>query len=179
MDLFTTQTILLVEDEENDVLFMQMALDKAGLSTAFQVAEDGQEAIDYLQGVGEFADRSRFPVPALIFLDLKLPRVMGMDVLKWIREQPAMDTIVVIMLTASQQRSDIRRAVALGANSYLVKPSNPLGLEEIVDLVKRYWLHLNHPTASISAPLPHRAREEAPRIIAIENVAPAVRLAEQ
>lgn len=151
MDALTTQTILLVEDEENDVVFMEMALEKVGLANAFQVAEDGQEAIDYLAGKGEFADRSRFPVPALVLLDLKLPLIMGMDVLKWIRDQPALDTMVVIMLTSSQQRTDIQKACALGANSYLVKPSNPAGLEEIVDLVKRYWLRLNQPTATTAA----------------------------
>lgn len=151
MDALTTQTILLVEDEENDVVFMEMALEKAGLMNAFQVAEDGEEAIDYLSGKGEFADRTRFPLPALVFLDLKLPLIMGMDVLKWIRDQPALDTMVVIMLTSSQQRSDIQRACALGANSYLVKPSNPAGLVEIVDLVKRYWLGLNQPTATTAA----------------------------
>lgn len=151
MDALTTQTILLVEDEENDVVFMEMALEKAGLVNAFQVAEDGEEAINYLSGKGEFADRARYPLPALVFLDLKLPLIMGMDVLKWIRDQPAFDTTVVIMLTSSQQRSDIQRACALGANSYLVKPSNPGRLEEIVDLVKRYWLQLNQPTATLVA----------------------------
>ncbi len=151
MDASTHQTILLVEDDENDVVFMELALEKAGLGEAFQVAEDGEEAINYLSGQGEFADRARFPLPALVFLDLKLPRVMGMEVLKWIRDQPELDTMVVIMLTSSQQRSDIQKACALGANSYLVKPTNPLGLKEIVELVKRYWLQLNQPTAAFVA----------------------------
>lgn len=155
MNTIKTQTILLVEDEENDVVFMEMALKKAGLAGACQVAEDGEAAINYLGGQGEFSNRARFPMPALVFLDLKLPKIMGMDVLKWIRDQPALDTMVVIMLTSSQQRSDIQNACALGANSYLVKPSNPRGLEEIVELVKRYWLQLNHPTATIAAaPVP-------------------------
>ena len=159
MDALTTQTILLVEDEENDVFFMEMTLRKSGLLPALRVAEDGQEAINYLSGQGEFADRTRFPLPALVFLDLKLPHVMGMDVLKWIRERPALDTMVVIILTSSQQRSDIEKACALGANSFLVKPSNPAGLEEIVDLVKRYWLQLNQPTATLmTAPYQASAR---------------------
>jgi DNA-binding response OmpR family regulator len=151
MNTINPQTILLVEDEENDVVFMEMALERAGLASALRVAEDGKEAIDYLRGSEDFSDRARFPVPALVFLDLKLPKVMGMDVLKWIRDQSALDTVVVIVLTSSQQRSDIQNACALGANSYLVKPSNPRGLDEIVDLVKRYWLQLNHPTATIAA----------------------------
>jgi DNA-binding response OmpR family regulator len=151
MATINTQTILLVEDEENDVEFMRMAMEKAGLANRLQVAEDGEEAINYLRGEGEFVDRSRFPLPVLVFLDLKLPRVMGMDVLKWIRDQSELDTMVVIMLSSSQQRSDIETACSLGANSFLVKPSNPLGLGEIVEAVKRYWLKLNHPTATIVA----------------------------
>lgn len=157
MSQFSTPTLLLVEDDENDVEFMQMALEKAGLTSAFHVVGDGEEAINYLSGIGKFADRTRFPLPALIFLDLKLPLVMGMDVLEWIRARPALDTTVVIVLTSSQQRSDIQRACSLGANSYLVKPSNPLGLEEIVELVKRYWLRLNHPTATTTVAVAHVA----------------------
>ncbi|MDO8545380.1 MAG: response regulator [Opitutaceae bacterium] len=154
MDTTHHPTILLVEDEENDVYFMERALEKAGLTSSLRVAEDGEQAIDYLSGNGEFADRKRFPLPALVFLDLKLPKVMGMDVLKWIREQASLDTVVVIVLTSSQQRSDIEQACALGANSYLVKPSSPLELTEIVSLVKRYWLQLNHPTASMAGGVP-------------------------
>jgi CheY-like chemotaxis protein len=151
MNALNTHTILLVEDDENDVLFMEMALQKADLAHSFRVVEDGQAAIDYLSGAGEYVDRARFPLPALVFLDLKLPLIMGMEVLKWIREQSALDTMAVIVLTSSQQRSDIEKACALGANSYLVKPSSPAGLGEIVDLVKRYWLRLNQPTATMAA----------------------------
>ena len=147
-----TQTILLVEDDENDVLFMKMAMETAGIAAGLQVAEDGEQALDYLKGQGQYADRVAHPLPSLVLLDLKLPRVLGMEVLKWIREQPGFDMMVVIMLTSSQQRSDISKACSLGANSYLVKPPNPLHLTELVDLVKRYWLQLNQPTA-ISAAL--------------------------
>jgi DNA-binding response OmpR family regulator len=90
-------------------------------------------------------------MPALVFLDLKLPRVMGMEVLKWVRDRPALDTLVVIMLTSSQQRADIEKACALRANSYLVKPPNPLEMNETVERVKRYWLQLNHPTVTMTA----------------------------
>jgi len=164
MDAKPNQTILLVEDEENDVVFMEMALAKAGLAGGLQVAEDGAVAIDYLSGAGEFADRTRFPLPALVFLDLKLPHVMGMDVLRWIRAQPALDCMVVIILTSSQQRADIRLACTLRANSYLVKPSNPLELKELVALVKSYWLQLNHPTATIdSGPVVTGGRQDPTR----------------
>lgn len=151
MDATASQSILLVEDDENDVAFMRLALKKAGITGSLQLAEDGELAIDYLRGQGAFADRSRHPLPALIFLDLKLPRVMGMDVLKWIRDQPGLDLVIVIILTSSQQRSDVQMACSLGANSYLVKPSNPLQLGQIVSLVKHYWLQLNQPTAAFAA----------------------------
>ena len=151
MTATTHHTILLVEDEENDVLFMKLAMEELGMADGLQVAEDGAQAVDYLSGRGEFSDRTRHPLPALVFLDLKLPRMMGMDVLKWIRDQAELDTMVVIVLTSSQHRSDIRMACSLGANSYLVKPSNPLDLTAMMELVKRFWLQLNHPTATISA----------------------------
>lgn len=150
MEKKITQTILLVEDEENDVLFMKMALETAGAAGGLQVAEDGEQAIDYLSGKGEYADRTLHPLPALVFLDLKLPRVMGMDVLRWIRARPEMAMMVVIVLTSSQQRSDIAMACSLGANSYLVKPSNPLDLGAMMDLVSRYWLRLNQPTSTVA-----------------------------
>lgn len=148
MNLVVSQTILLVEDDENDRFFTKLAADKAGLAGSLQIAEDGAEAIDYLSGQGRFADRALHPMPALILLDLKLPRVMGIDVLKWIRNQPLMDTIVVIILSASDQRSDIQMACSLGANSYLVKPSSPLDLDAMIGCVKQYWLGLNQPTAT-------------------------------
>ena len=81
-------TILLVEDEVNDVFFMKHAFEEVGILNPLQVAVDGQEAMDYLGGHGAYADRERFPLPCLTLLDLKLPRVMGLEVLQWIREQP-------------------------------------------------------------------------------------------
>ena len=110
------KTILQVEDDPNDVFFLQQAMKKAGLANPIQVAGDGQEAID-LQGVGKFADREQFPFPSLVLLDLKLPFVMGLDVLKWIRQQPGM-TLVVLLLTASGEEADIETAYRLGANGF-------------------------------------------------------------
>jgi len=103
------KTILQVEDDPNDVFFLKHAMKKAGVANPIQVAKDGQEAIDYLQGAGKFADRGKFPFPCLVLLDLKLPYVMGLDVLKWIREQPGM-ALVVLLLTASGEEADIAAA---------------------------------------------------------------------
>jgi CheY-like chemotaxis protein len=138
-----SRTILLVEDDDNDVYFMKRAAQQAGILHSLQVAQDGQEALDYLGGLREYADRQRFPLPYLVLLDLKLPRVMGFEVLKWIRQQPELRTSIVIVLSSSELGPDIERAYQLGANSYLVKPSTPDELTEMITRIKHYWLELN------------------------------------
>lgn len=115
-------TVLLVEDDENDVFLMEWALQKAKLSLPMKVAMDGQEALDYLGGVGKYADRTAYPMPAIIFLDLKLPYVHGFEVLRWIRQQPALREISVLILTSSPEERDQQKAMDLGAHAYLVKP---------------------------------------------------------
>src|SRR5205823_4353145 len=114
--------ILQVEDDPNDVILLQHALKNVGVKNPIQVANDGREAIDYLQGAGKFGDREQFPLPCLVLLDLKLPYVMGLDVLKWIRQQIGME-LVVVVLTASAEHADIKAAYRLGANAFLTKPS--------------------------------------------------------
>jgi len=145
--------ILQVEDDPNDVFFLQHAMKKAGIATPIQVANDGREAIDYLKGAGKFADRKQFPLPCLVLLDLKLPHIMGLDVLKWIRQQHAMP-LVVVLLTASGEEADIATAYRLGANGFLVKPSQASKLEDMVKAIKDFWL--THNT------LPQRSAPEAP-----------------
>src|SRR6185295_18830422 len=98
----TINTILQVEDDPNDVFFLQRAMDRAGTAYRIQVVTDGQQAIDYLQGSGKFSDREKYPFPCLVLLDLKLPYVMGLEVLKWIRQQPGM-ALAVVLLTASME----------------------------------------------------------------------------
>jgi CheY-like chemotaxis protein len=144
-------TILLVEDEEGDVFFMRQAMQKAGVLNPLQVASDGRQAIDYLKGAGKFANREEFPLPCLVLLDLKLPRVMGLDVLKWIREQPGVATIVVI-LTSSKEEADIATAYRLGANGYLVKPSDVSELIDMAKSIKDFWLTQNIPPPEAQCP---------------------------
>src|ERR1051325_10745730 len=103
------QPILQVEDDPNDVFLLQHALKKAGVQNPIQVATDGQKSIDYLNGAGRFADRSTFPLPCLVLLDLKLPHVMGLDVLKWIRKRPG-TALPVVILSASAEDADIAAA---------------------------------------------------------------------
>jgi CheY-like chemotaxis protein len=138
-----SKAILLVDDSEDDVFFMQRALKSAAISNPVMVVDDGQKAIDYLAGTGQFGDRAAFPLPGLIFLDLKMPGRKGLEVLEWIRQQDSLRHIVVVILTSSQEPSDLRNAYRLGANSFLVKPSTTEQLNELAGAIKTYWLQFN------------------------------------
>jgi two-component system response regulator len=162
--IMTAKTILLVEDDDNDVFFFKMAMTKAGAGFPLQVATDGQQAIDYLRGAGKFANREAFPLPGLILLDLKLPLVMGLDVLKCIRQQRGLAPIVVI-LSSSEEESDVAAAYQLGANAYLVKPAEPSKLVDLVRSLSSFWLVQNTPPPSTTASrepetLTHRRPDE-------------------
>jgi CheY-like chemotaxis protein len=143
-----TRTILLVEDDESDVYFLREALKKAGVQNPLQVASDGQQAIDYFKGTGKYANREEFPLPSLVLLDLKLPHVMGLDVLKWIRQEPGTVPIVII-LSASKDDADITTAYRLGANGYLVKPVVVSKLVEMAKSIKDFWLKQNTPPPAV------------------------------
>ena len=135
--------ILHVEDDPNDVVLVGLAFRKAGLGVNLQVVNDGEQAVQYLSGKGPYGDRHAFPIPALVLLDVKLPRRSGLEVLSWVRGCEELRRLPVVMLTSSNQAGDVNRAYDLMANSYLVKPS---ALEELVELVKKitgYWLELN------------------------------------
>jgi len=142
--------ILYVEDEEHDVFLMRHAWKSAGVLNPVKVVTDGEQAVQYLSGEGKYANRDEYPLPCLILLDLKLPKMGGLDVLKWIRTQPAIHLLPVIILSSSNRTEDLRTAYARGANSYLVKPPNTDGLVEMVASVKDYWLNRNQlPPASL------------------------------
>jgi CheY-like chemotaxis protein len=128
-----TDTILLVDDNEDDLFALRRALKKAGITHPQQVLTDGQQAIDYLEGAGQFADRAQFPLPFFIFLDIKIPYRSGFDVLAWIREQPTLASVTVVVLTGSDEPKDNQLAFDLGAKSYVVKPAQPADLRRIMD----------------------------------------------
>ncbi len=125
--------MLHVEDDPNDTLLFQHACRKAGVIFDLQAVSDGDQAIAYLRGANDFSDRGKYPLPQLILLDLKMPRVSGFDVLAWIRSEDSLKQMPVVVLTSSNHDADIKRAYDLGAKSYLVKP---VGFEALVDLVK-------------------------------------------
>lgn len=112
---------LLVEDNEDDVFFMQRAFKEAGLSNPLQIVGNGEEAIEYFAGKKIFEDRSKFPLPDMVFLDLKMPGVDGFQVLEWIRKHTKSE-VPVAVLTSSPEELDYKRARELGASCYLLKP---------------------------------------------------------
>ncbi len=159
----TDFTILMVEDDPNDILLTQRAFMQASLVNPLRIVRDGEEAIQYLGGRGVFADRTRYPLPSLVLLDLKLPKRSGLEVLEFLREQPSLKQTPVIVLTSSQESTDVQRAYALGANSYLLKPVGFDGLLEMVKAIGMYWVILNQgPERSLPAPRPTSAALPSP-----------------
>lgn len=137
------KTVLLVEDNEDDAHIMKMACERAGIDHTLHVVTTGSEAIDYLTGLGAYANRAEHPLPDLIFLDLKLPGLSGHEVLTWIRRQPDLATLPVVVLTGSRQYEDVRRAYQLGATSYLQKEGDLEAFAEAVGVILRFWLEMN------------------------------------
>jgi CheY-like chemotaxis protein len=135
--------ILLVEDDPNDVLLIRRAFSRAKLLSSLHIVNDGDSAIDYLAGANQYGDRDLYPLPALILLDLKLPRRSGLEVLEWLKQQPELRRLPVVVLTSSRENIDVNRAYDLNANSYLVKPVAPDSLLEMVKMLDLYWLMLN------------------------------------
>ena len=133
-------TILLVEDDHNDVLLVKRAFQKVKIANPIVVLNDGEQAISYLAGREPYVNRG---LPELVLLDLKLPRKSGHEVLEWLRAQQALKRLPVVVLTASSESSDVNRAYDLGANSYLVKPVTFDALVEMVKTLNLYWLILN------------------------------------
>ena len=138
-----SSTILLVEDEADDAQLLIRAFRKAGIGNPIRHVEDGEMAIAYLAGQEPFADRDQSPYPTVILLDLKLPRRSGFEVLEWLRAQPGLRRLPVVVLTSSGQTEDVNRAYDLGANSYLVKPATAAALQEMVRSLNAYWMTIN------------------------------------
>lgn len=136
-------SVLIVEDDPNDVALITRAFRKAQVHHPLIVIGDGDSAVKYLEGRGEYADRELHPLPALMLLDLKLPRRSGLEVLAWLRKQPGLRRLPVVVLTGSDQRSDINAAYDMGASSYLVKPVLFEGLLDLMRTLNLYWLVVN------------------------------------
>ena len=135
--------ILLAEDREDDIRIIRRAFEQAKLLNPLQVVRDGDEAIAYLKGEGKYSNRAEYPLPDLVLLDLKMPRVDGFEVLRWAREQPGLKALRFVVLTSSDEMRDVNLAYQLGANSFLVKPVNFADFVQTTRALKGYWLWMS------------------------------------
>ena len=143
MSALSSMSVLLVEDDPDDVALIQRAFRKANIANPLRVVTDGEEAVAYLAGRGEYAERARHPLPVLVLLDLKLPKRSGYEVLAWLRRQEGLRRLPVAVLTSSRQAADVNRAYDLGANAYLQKPVGFEALHELLRTLNLFWLILN------------------------------------
>ena len=136
--------ILLVEDDPADARLIQRAFEKASLGARITRIPNGDDAVDYLAGNEPFDNRNNYPLPAIILLDIKLPRRSGFEVLRWLRSRKdGLQRIPVVMLTSSRHSVDVNRAYDLGANSYLTKPDTNEQLTKMLSTVDQYWMSYN------------------------------------
>jgi CheY-like chemotaxis protein len=147
-----SRLILLVEDNPSDVDLTKRALEKRHISNALLVAEDGKEALDYLFAEGVHAGRNVTDLPTLVLLDLKLPRVDGLEVLRRIRADPRTKRLPVVILTSSNEEQDLAAGYDLGANSYIRKPVDFVQFAKAIEHLGLYWLVLNEPPPKVSQP---------------------------
>lgn len=141
----TAVEILLVEDNPDDLKLCLRALQKAAISNRIQVARDGEEAVEWIFCEGPHAGRRIEDIPKVILLDLKLPKIDGLEVLQRIKSDPRTRSIPVVVLTSSKEQNDIVRSYNYGVNSYIVKPVNFEGFAKAVQELGMYWLLLNQP----------------------------------
>jgi len=143
-------TVLHIDDDPNDTELLRAAVRRANAPFDLQNVEDADKALSYLSGHGNYANRTLFPLPALILLDLKMPRATGFEILKWIRKHPELGRLPVVVLSGSELHDDIRRAYEIGASSYLIKPPGFEALVEMIKDVTAIWLPAHTGTASSS-----------------------------
>jgi len=170
--------VLIAEDDDNDVTMLRRAFHQLSFAGATQFVSDGEQAIAYLAGQGRFGRRAEFPMPDFLLLDLKMPRKNGFDVLAWIRGQPSLAQLRIVVLTTSDDLREVNRAYQLGAASFLVKPVNFTDFKDTVQALTNYWLSHNRAASLMRPDKSHtlqaltdaiRARYAA-RVLHIENV---------
>jgi CheY-like chemotaxis protein len=166
MAMADKKPILYADDDENDQFLMERAFEKSGIPHPLKLASDGKQAIAYLAGADGYADRTKHPLPCLVMLDLSMPGKTGHEVLQWIRSQPHLAGLPAVVLTSSNQDSDIHRAYLLGASGFMIKPGDPLELLQIVKAIEQHWLSGN-PTPNdfvdVTAYRPRPADQSEPK----------------
>ncbi len=144
--------ILIAEDEEDYVLLLKRAFAEAKIPNPIFSVSTGKETIAYLKGEAPFSNRDEYPLPDLLLLDLKLPGFSGMEILRWLRSQPGLAGLRVVVLTSSEQLKDVTDAYRLGANSFLMKPYDFEDLVHLAKVIQEYWLHLSKSPDSFREP---------------------------
>lgn len=137
--LYRDFQILVAEDNAGDAFLLKRAFAKEGINAPMEFVENGEEAVGYLQGRGKFSDRSRFPLPKLLLLDLKMPGLDGFEVLEWLRNNRELRRIPALILSGSSLQEDVNKAHDLGANGYCVKPTGPEDMSELVRALAGFW----------------------------------------
>jgi len=133
-------SVMLVEDDENDVILVKHTFKKAQINNPLQIVTDGAEAVEYLKGKGKYEDRERWPLPELIVLDIKMPRLSGFEVLEWVKGNGGpLRRIPIVIVSGSDNPDDINRAYELGAKAYMVKPMDSRGVEHLFQSITHYW----------------------------------------
>ena len=132
--------ILVAEDQMNDVLLLRLAMERAGLKNPLFDVPDGMQAVEYLSGIGRYCDRLTHPLPRLLLLDLKMPRLDGFGVLEWLQNGPKFKQMAKVVLSSSNLEADIDRAEKLGADDFLIKPNNHSDLVDLVIALRNRWL---------------------------------------
>jgi len=131
--------ILIAEDNEEDMLAVLDALRKAGVQNPVQTVSDGSSALAYYRGDGAFADRARFPMPDILLLDLKMPRVGGFEVMEWLQQQAHLKKLLIIVLSGYDQLREVQKAYQLGAHSFLIKPCTANDIQNLMRWFAEYW----------------------------------------
>jgi len=148
--------ILLAEDHDDDIVLIGRALARARIINPLQVVRDGAEAISYFKGAGKYSDRVEHPLPDLLLLDLQMPVKDGFEVLKWVRRQPSLDALRILVLTSSDSLRDVNLAYQLGADSFLVKPIEFEDSSQLGALIRDHWLNTSK-TADFFREAPRRS----------------------
>jgi len=143
--------MLLVEDDENDIVLVRKAIETAGAGHWVHAVYDGEQAIQYLQGLGPFADRQKFPIPNVVMTDLKMHKMGGFELLRWLRTNPMFSVIPTIVYSNSALEADVRQAYQLGANSYIAKPTSLSGLVDTLRILHEYWSRCECPPLKLHA----------------------------
>ena len=157
------EVILVAEDNDDHVVLLLRAFRKGALVNPVFVVRNGVEVVQYLRGEGKFTNRAEYPLPTLLLLDLRMPMMDGFEVLEWIREHSVFKGLRTVVLTTSEDMRDINRAYQLGANSFLVKPTDLDHFVRLTEAVKGHWMWLS------KAPVIERSVERAPKDLPVEK----------